>query len=330
MADATDILDRGDLAADFGSAYGVGLILANPELLVLAYRSQGWANAHIDPRTGKAVRGQKPEDEQGGEWDANRTAIEITQSQWYQSRDGMQRQAENARLSDPASWSRNVDDITATLLAQATKMGAVLTGDEARKLADSILRDNWDYIQRAPDGSIPESVLNAHLVPLIAAKPDGSFGGQAGMNATSIRQLADAYGVRMTDKWYLDTVQALQSGRLTEVDVRNQLVANSRSTWSAMGDSISETTTVKDLASSYIQTMASVLEIDPDMVDLETPEIRQALTFIDPGTGKPRQKTVWEFEQGLRKDPRWDRTQQGQKELSDAGMQMLRDFGFWK
>ncbi len=327
MAPQTDTLDRQDLAADLGDSYGVGLILAVPELLVIAYQSQGWLDAHIDPETGKVVKGKQTA---GEEWDATKIGLEIQNSKWYASFDGSRREAENARLSDSATWARNVQDIAATLVTKATAMGAVLPQADAGKLAEQILKDNYLYITRSPDGAIPESILNAHLVPLIKARPDGTLGGQAGMNATSIRQLATAYGVRMTDKWYLDTVQNLQAGRLTEADVRNQLVANSRSTWSAMGDKINEVTTVKDLASSYIQTMASVLEMDPDQVDLETPEIRQALTFIDPGTGKPRQKTVWEFEQELRNDPRWDRTRQGQKELSDAGVQMLKDFGFWR
>lgn len=325
---SVDTLDRAELLADLGGAYGVGLILSVPELLVLAYKSQGWVNARIDPDTGRVVKGKRP-DGTPQEWDAAKIALEIQNTGWYQSRDGMQRQAENARLSDPASWQRNVTDIAATLEREAVKMGADTAGTDLKALAENILKDNWDYIQRQPDAGIPQSVLAAHLVPLIRQK-DGSFTGQAGVSAVQLRQMAQSYGVRMTDRWYADAVQNLAAGRTTEADLMSQIVGTAKSAWAGIGDRISETTSVADLASAYVQTMAEALELDPDQVNLDTPEIRRAMTWIDPSSGQPRQKSLWEFEQELRMDPRWERTRQGQQELTEASMKMLTDFGFVK
>jgi hypothetical protein len=326
VAPKTDTLDTAALREDLGGAYGVGLIMANKELLALAYRSQGWTDAHVD-KQGNLVIGKKSE---GEEWDSTKTALEIQNSDWYKNHDGSWRQAENDRLSDPASWQRKVSNITSVLLDKAVKAGAALDQAEAQKYAESMLRNNYAYLGGAVDGDIPDSLVRGYLAPLIHANDKGEYSGQAGITAATLRQAADAYGVKMTDKWYLDSIQKLQAGSITESDLRNQLLNTSRSAWAGLADKISETTTVKDLASSYIQAMADTWEIDPDRIDVYTPEIQKALTFVDPKSGTTRQKTLWEFQQDLRNDPRWDRTAQGRKELGDASMKMLKDFGFVK
>lgn len=323
----TDNIDRQELQDDLGTSWGVGLIMSVPELMVLAYRSQGWTNAKWDRKKKKIVIGKKTE---GVEWDQTKIGLEIQNSRWYRNRDGSTRVAENARLSDPPTWARNVDDIAASLTRKAAEKGARLDGVDVKALAERILKENYLYVDRNPDAGIPESILDGFLVPYIKPGDDGQFGGDAGINAAKIRQTARAYGVQMTDQWYLDQVQKLESGLITEQDIKNQLVSAGKSAWAPMAELINENTSTMDIASAYIRTFASIMDQDEDTVSLDTPEIKKALTFVDPATGKPRMKSLWEFEQDLRMSPAWDGTKQGQKELSDAGLQMLRDFGFWK
>ena len=321
----TDKLDIGDLQEDFGSVGGVGLVLSNPELLVLAYKSQGWTNAKIG-KNGKVIPGKK---EEGVEWDDSKIAAELTNTTWYQENDGNLRVADNAKNTDPATWGTNVEQIKSSLQRKAVERGASLEGQDLDALAEEILRTNYSYISRTPDAQIPDSVLDSYLTPLVALGPGGELKGSAGLNASQLRQYAEQYGVAMTDKWYLEQVQALENGETTEFDVKNIIVNNARETWPTLGDQITEYRSVYNIADSYIQRMAATLEMDPDTINLDTPEIKNALVAVGPD-GNPIRKTMWEFEQGLRKDPRWDTTKQGQKELSDASMQMLKDFGFWK
>lgn len=322
----TDSLDMGALKADLGTAWGVGLIMSNPELMALAYRSQGWTNARVNPN-GKLFIGKKAE---GVEWDAEKTALEIQNSNWYKQHDASSRIAENARLSDPATWERQLGFVLDSLTQQAVQMGAKLDPTQAKQYAEQILKANYSYLQNTPDEKIPDSIINQFLVPLIQYREDGSLGGTAGVSAADIRQLANDYGVPVTDQWVLSMTQKGMTGEITDQDIRSYLVGQAKGAYGGLAANISDTVSVKDLASSYIATLANTLEIDEDQIDLSTPEIKKALTFIDPSTGQARQKSLWEFEQELRNDPRWDKTKQGQQELSDAGMGMLRDFGFWK
>jgi hypothetical protein len=68
--------------------------------------------------------------------------------------------------------------------------------------------------------------------------------------------------------------------------------------------------------------MANILEIgDPDQIDLNDPTLRMAIT--DKGD-----MNVYDFKKALKKDNRWQYTENARQEVSDAALSVLRDFGF--
>ena len=78
---------------------------------------------------------------------------------------------------------------------------------------------------------------------------------------------------------------------------------------------------LEDVYSPYRQTMASVLEIPYDQIDINDPILRSA---ISPTGEMP----IYDFQRQLRKDPRWQYTNNARKEVSTAVTQVLKDFGF--
>jgi hypothetical protein len=333
----TDELDTGELYEDFGALTGIGVVLArdengkylNPELVVLAYKSQGWTKAKLSPNGKKVIPGKK---EEGVEWDSNKITAELTKTNWYDENDGNIRVADNAKATDSATYMKDVGNVKEALKRIAVQRGADLSGyseEQLDELAEDILRSNYSYITRGPDSQIPDSVLDSYLTPLISMGGDGSMKGEAGLTASGLRQMAEQYGVMFSDKWYLEQIQALDNGTTTEFDVKAQIVDSARETWSTIGDQINENRSTYQIADSYIQRMAATWEMDPDTINLETPEIKNALMKMGPD-GQPYRQTMWEFEQDLRNDPRWDNTKQGQKELGDGSMMMLKELGFWK
>jgi hypothetical protein len=58
------------------------------------------------------------------------------------------------------------------------------------------------------------------------------------------------------------------------------------------------------------------------------PKIRRALSARGKDGGKPEMKTLWEFEENLRKDPRWQATNNGREAITSGFKQVLSDFGF--
>ena len=73
--------------------------------------------------------------------------------------------------------------------------------------------------------------------------------------------------------------------------------------------------------SPYKNVMASVLEINPESITLNDPILRSAITG-------EKELPIYEFQRQLRKDSRWQYTNQAKEEVSDVALKVLRDFGF--
>lgn len=322
-----DTLDVGELASDFGQSYGVGLIMAHPELMVLAYQSQGWENAKYNEKTGKYVLGAKTTKE----WDSVRTAAAIQLTQWYNSKDGNQRLAENAQRTDPTSYENRIMNLVANIEEKAVTAGADLSGVDVKAFASQILTENWGSLSGSVEQQVPDRLLNGYLAPYL--KPDtttGGFKGEAAVTAATLRQKADAYGVTLSNEWYLNAIQQMKAGKTTAADLDTEIMNHSKSRYVGLSGMINEQRSIKDIADPYIQMKADVLEMPLSQLTLADPDVQSALQVLDPKTGQTRSKSLWEFRQELRQKPEWRNTTQGRQELNAGTMKMLRDFGFVK
>ena len=71
----------------------------------------------------------------------------------------------------------------------------------------------------------------------------------------------------------------------------------------------------------YKNLMANTLEINPETITLGDPTLRSAIT--------PQGETsLYDFARQLRKDNRWQYTNQARGEVSSAVQKVLQDFGF--
>lgn len=73
--------------------------------------------------------------------------------------------------------------------------------------------------------------------------------------------------------------------------------------------------------SPYKNIMASTLEINPETITLNDPVLRSAITA-------DAEVPLYQFERQLRKDNRWQYTNQAKSEVANATQQILKDFGF--
>ena len=79
-----------------------------------------------------------------------------------------------------------------------------------------------------------------------------------------------------------------------------------------------------DLANIYApyrNTMATLLEVTPDSINLDDPILRYAY-------GPDKEMSIFDFKRTVRKDPRWQYTDNARQEVSTAALGILRDFGF--
>jgi hypothetical protein len=71
----------------------------------------------------------------------------------------------------------------------------------------------------------------------------------------------------------------------------------------------------------YRQSMATILELPMDKIDLNDPTLTNAIT-------EKGNMTLFDFKKSLRKDPRWQYTDNARETVSSGLTQVLKDFGF--
>jgi hypothetical protein len=113
----------------------------------------------------------------------------------------------------------------------------------------------------------------------------------------------------------------LQNGEKLET-IQSNIRANIANT---MPDSVKKLmdagNDLSDVYQPYRQSMAAILEIPFDKIDLSDPTLTDAIT--DKGN-----MTIFDFKKSLRKDPRWQYTDNAREVVSSGLTQVLKDFGF--
>lgn len=221
-----------------------------------------------------------------------------------------------------------------SIKAQAKEIaGVTLTDEQAQSVAQKIY-----------DGNLEDDPLaiNALIVPFIGKttsivgnglKQTG-FGGQALQNYQTLQGIAKANGFSLKD--ILPNVSAITAGGDLETAVLRGLadgsidinrVAQDARMLAAQGQPeyvrglLGQGYDLEAIYAPYRQTMASVLEVNPDQIDLNDPTLRMGIT--DKGD-----MNLYDFKKALRQDNRWQYTGSAKEEVSNAALGVLRDFGF--
>ena len=71
----------------------------------------------------------------------------------------------------------------------------------------------------------------------------------------------------------------------------------------------------------YKNTMATVLEVNPTTISLSDPTLRNAI-------GPDKEMSIYDFQRVLRKDPRWQYTNNAREDVFQSVSKVLQDFGF--
>jgi hypothetical protein len=160
------------------------------------------------------------------------------------------------------------------------------------------------------------------------------FGGEALQVQQSLAAIAKANGLAVTD--ILPKLGAASAGQDAEqttiqeilsgnIDL-NTVLSNARQI-AAQGQPeyvrklLGSGYNLEDIYAPYKQTMASVLEINPDQIDLNDNSLRMAIN-------EKGDMNIYDYKKALRQDSRWQYTGQAKESVATAALGVLRDFGF--
>jgi hypothetical protein len=173
------------------------------------------------------------------------------------------------------------------------------------------------------ENKVKEDVLAGKQEVNTLAIPEGP----SGKYFVALKNFATDNGLRLSDSAATSYANGIAAGTIDENTAFNALRESAAEAFPALADKIKAGINLKTLADPYIQSMSDILEIPDGGIDLFDPKVRSALAYTLPD-GKVGTKSIYDFEKELRKDPRWQYTNNARNDAASVATTVLKDFGF--
>lgn len=232
-----------------------------------------------------------------GAWTAQKFQVELRQSKWFKTHSDVWRKNTALQYSDPASYNQRITAAMPGLNNIAQAMGVSLSAASLRAFAQRSLLFGWDEAQA-------RDVFAAYVKP----SDNGEYGGDLAAAQRSLETTAYKNGIKLTASQLDGYMKNIARGDGSQDQYENGIRDMAAKTFSLYGDQIQGGADLYDVASPYMQSMASTLELNPNELDLFDPTIRSALTGVQDDKGVYQPQTITAFENTLRKDKRWQYT----------------------
>lgn len=235
------------------------------------------------------------------------------------------------RANGTTDYEQQIARISRTIQDRARQLtGSDISDADAKLMAQDLYIFNLDG-----DEAVVTERLARFIRPtagMVAGQPTVGYGGEALKNYQGLQAIAKANGFKLEDILPRDaagnpmtaesTLQAIATNKIDTTrlaqDVR-KLAAQGQPEY--VRQLLGQGYDLEQIYSPYKNRMASILEVNPDTIDLNDPALRMAI-------GKNGDMNLYDYEKALRKDNRWQYTKSARDEVAGSVMQVLRDFGF--
>lgn len=248
-------------------------------------------------------------------WTTEKFQAAIRDTHWWKTNSDSMRQAQLTQKTDPATWDAMVDAETVKVQQLAAEIGAAIPSKKIKKIVETALKTNMD-----------EDLLRNVLGQYVNFTKDGTLHGEAGMHEYTMKEYAANMGIQLDDQTIKNQAQRVVRKVATTQDYESLVRDHAKSMYPAYAKQIDAGQTVKDIASPYTQMMAQTLEIPDTEITVFDPTIKSALNGMSPD-GKPTGLSLTDFQQRLRNDPRWAKTDHAQNNVFNVGLSVLKDMG---
>jgi hypothetical protein len=219
------------------------------------------------------------------------------------------------QLNTTSTYARGL----ASAKAYIESVASGLTGTMSPERLDAFVKRMYDS-----GNDKDPNIINRELAALISYKPGTQLGGAIGGDLTTLRATARANGFDLDTQFgsnINDWLQRLAKGESIETFKNTIRGAAKLGLPDKVANLLDQGLDIKDIYAPYRNVMASVLEIAPDSISLDDKTLRMAI-------GPEKEMSIYDFQRTLRKDPRWQYTNNAREEASTAVLGVLRDFGF--
>lgn len=255
------------------------------------------------------------------------------QSAWLKL---LQNDIAGAKLDYQASeYYKNTSSISDQRLKQKLGQFGVYTQELNRFIDEQIRRLTSSGIKLDPNSPQVKTILEtAYLnndsdnqidIKALAFTQGKTIGGQTGTSIADLRSYARAFGIKYSDADFARWSEELFTGQTTYYDIQSKIRQDSASAFPVYSNQILNGTSVDSIGSAYKNSYSNILEVDPDSVDWNEPILRKALQYTE--NGQAAIMPLWKFEQELRKDPRWQYTDNARESVFGSIYSIGTDWG---
>jgi len=245
------------------------------------------------------------------------------QNEWFKKYNSTQEQSFLDK-NDPVKaddYKRQVEIRGQEIRTVADRMGIPITDEE-------IFGDNGLAEQAKFNGWTSFEIQNNLLPNLEAAFATGAnLKGTAGDVQNDLAQWSRRNGVDLTpaalNRYMQDVVTGKQSLDDVKADLRNTYLVGAFPAWA---DRIQQGYDPEIIAAPYKSRIAKLLELNEEEINFDDPLLQAGLQGIGKD-GKPSVTPLYEFEKEVRKDPRWDKTENAYATYASVGTNLLQMFG---
>lgn len=298
----------------------------NPELADLLRRAVGDVNDPLD------------------DYDVSRFTSELENTKWFKENAGPIRQrgfykrqydslvsalkkddpnyqSKIEELNRTSEYGRGLQNAIETVTEQWTTQYGTPTAEDLTTIK-AIATELYDYANE----NDTVKIRNLVLAKPKRFSPTSVMGGNTGENIADLRKVAAANGLNL-EKDFGTSIQTwldrLAKGENIET-IKSIIRNTAKTTWNVndrIAGLLDQGVDLSTIYSPYKTRMATILEIAPETISFNDLASKGII-------GGKEEKNLYDFERELRKDPRWQYTENARQDVSNSVLGVLRDFGF--
>jgi hypothetical protein len=252
-----------------------------------------------------------------GQWTAAKFGASLKNTKWWRTQSSTLRKYLTTKYTDPASFKQQQGAAMYAVnsLAVTVGLGNQISGGKASKL-----------LKQAMYNKSALGWTDARIKDWLGAKTTthgGVMWGEAGEAFDKLHTTAYLNGMKYSSDWYKKNAVSIASGKTTTENIEASIRKSAAGRFSAFSEQIKAGQNVMDLAAPYIKSAATLLELPDTEVDLSEKLVYNAMHGSHAGANFP----LWQFENAVRNDPRWRKTNNARESLMTVAHQVAKDFG---
>ena len=283
-------------------------------------------------------------------WAPTQWATQFANTQWAQQHPGDIGLAEIKRISAPEQYNTEYNAAQSRIASLAESLGIKLTPQQLGSQVDiktpptldqsavASGQDMTNWLMQHPNAS--DAQITQQMAKYGTIDPTTGPGGTLKQFSNNLQNLAQQYGVLGqvstdgTSKVFdnLAATEAAAGGNISDpatlVKYENQYKTQAMATYKPYADQIANGAKVSDLASPYLSTYASLMEVSPSDIQLGAltgpgAMVSKALT----GDANGQVVNPYDFASQVRSQPAWLNTQNAHATVNSAADYMISKMG---